>query len=146
MAIEVDLTQEPVVFTKFDGEQTFVELERYIADMDAVFARKQPYFSVTWLKRYARDPQQIRRTAAWFKDREPQIRALCVATTIISTSAALRFALSTLFLIRPMHGPYTVCSTFDEAMAFGQTHFRKRGLRLPPAIRNPWPDFAPPRA
>ena len=50
-------------------------------------------------------------------------------------------ALSTLFLIRPMIGPYTVCATFEEAMTFGQNEFRKRGLRLSPAIRNPWPDF-----
>lgn len=142
MPIELDLSQQPVVFTKFDGEQTLEELERYIADMDAVFARKQPYYSVTWLKRYARDPQQIRRTAAWFKDREQVIRQLCIATSMISTSPALRFALSTLFLIRPMYGPYTVCGSFDEALTFGQTEFKKRGLRLPPAIRNPWPDFA----
>src|SRR5689334_13841242 len=145
MPIELDLTQAPVVFTKFDGEQTMEELERYIADMEAVFARRQPYFSVTWLKRYARDAQQIRRTAAWFKDREQVIKELCIATTIISTSAALRFALSTLFLIRPIREPYSVCATFDEAMTFGQQAFSKRGLRLSPSIRNPWPDFAPPR-
>ncbi len=141
MAIELDLKQPPVVFTKFDGEQSLDELERYIADMDAVFARKQPYYSVTWLKRYARDAQQIKRTAQWFKDREPVIRQLCIATTIISTSPALRFALSTLFLIRPMVGPYTVCATFDDAVTFGQNEFKKRGLRLPD-VRNPWPDFA----
>ena len=141
MAIELDVTQPPLVFTKFDGEQTLDELERYIANMDAVFAKKQPYYSVTWLKKYARDPQQIKRTAAWFKDREKEIGALCVCTSIISTSAALRFALSTLFLIRPITGPYTVCATFDEAMTFGQDQFRKRGLRLSPAIRNPWPDL-----
>ena len=142
MAIELDLSQQPVVFTKFDGDQTLEELERYFADMDAVFARRQPYYSVTWLKRYARDPQQIRRTATWFKDRAQVISETCIATTLISTSAALRFALSTLFLIRPMHGPYTVCATFEEAMTFGQAEFRKRGLRLSPTIRNPWPDFA----
>jgi hypothetical protein len=33
-----------------------------------------------------------------------------------------------------------VCGTFDEAMEFGQKHFQKRGLRLPPLIRNPWPE------
>ncbi len=145
MSIALDVSQPPIVFTKFDGEQTLDELERYIADMDAVFARRQPYFSVTWLKRWARDPQQIKRTAAWFKDREQVIRALCIATTIISTSPALRFALSTLFLIRPMYGPYSVCPTFDEAMRFGQTEFNKRGLQLSPAIRNPWPELGPAR-
>jgi hypothetical protein len=141
MPIEIDYSQQPIVFTKFDGEQTLDELERFIADMDVVFARRQPYYSVTWLKKYARDPQQIKRTAAWFKDREKPIRELCIASAIISTSAALRFALSTLFLIRPINDPYTVCATFDEAMTFGQTHFQKRGLRLSPAIRNPWPDL-----
>jgi hypothetical protein len=142
MAIEIDLSQEPVVFTKFDGEQTLEELERYISKMEAVFARNQPYFSVTWLKRYARSPEQIRRIATWFKDRERVIRELCIATAIISTSAAFRFALSAVFLIKPMMGPYLVCATFDETMAFGRTEFRKRGMKLSPLIRNPWPDFA----
>ena len=142
MPIEIDYSQQPIVFTKFDGEQTLDELERFIADMDVVFARRQPYYSVTWLKKYARDPQQIKRTAAWFKDREKPIRELCIASAIISTSAALRFALSTLFLIRPIREPYSVCATFDEAMSFGQQAFSKRGLRLSPSIRNPWPDFA----
>jgi hypothetical protein len=146
MPIEVDLTQPPVVFTKFDGDQTVEELERFIAEMEAVFARGQPYFSVTWMKRYARSAEQLRRTAKWFADREAVIRELCVATTIISTSAAFRFALSALFLIRPMYGPYTVCASFDEAMAFGREEFRKRGLRLSPFIRNPWPDFGVPEA
>jgi hypothetical protein len=141
MPIEVDLTQLPAVFAKFDGEQTLGELERFFVDMDAVFARGKPYFSVTWMKRYARSAEQIRRTAKWFKDRENVIRELCVATTIISTSAAFRFALSALFLIAPMHGPYTVCASFDEAMAFGQEAFRKRGLQFPSPLRNPWPDL-----
>jgi hypothetical protein len=142
MSIELDLSQPPVVFTQFDGEQTIEELERFIADMEAVFERRQPYFSVTWMKRYARSTEQLRRTAKWLKDREPVIRELCVATTIIATSSAFRFALSALFLIRPMYGPYTVCGSFDEAMAFGQAEFRKRGLRFPSVIRNPWPDLA----
>ncbi|MGZ3426062.1 MAG: hypothetical protein ACXVCV_05395 [Polyangia bacterium] len=140
MSIAIDFSQHPVVFSKFDGEQTLEQLERYILDMETVFARKQPYFSVTLMKRYARSPEQIRRTAAWFKDREQVIRQLCIATAIISSSAAFRFALSALFLIRPMIGPYTVCATFDEAMTFGRTEFQKRGLRLEPGIRNPWPE------
>ena len=141
MSIELDLTQPPVVFTKFDGDQTLEELESYIAKMDAVFARRQPYYSVTWMKKFARSAEQGRRTALWFKEREREIRALCVASAIISTSAAFRFALSAVFLIKPIIGPYTVCATFAETMTFGQAEFKKRGLQLPPLIRNPWPDF-----
>jgi hypothetical protein len=142
MSIELDLTQPPLVFAKFDGEQTLDELERYIADMEAVFTRRQPYVSVTWLKRYARSPEQIKRTAKWFKDRELVMRELCIASAIINGSAAFRFALSAVFLIKPMNGPYTVCGTFDDAMRFGRAEMQKRGLRLAPTIRNPWPELA----
>jgi hypothetical protein len=126
-------------FTKFDGDQTLDELERYIRQMEQVFARRQPYYSVTWLKRYARSGEQTRRTAQWFKDRESQIRDLCVASAIISTSAAFRFALSAVFLIKPIIGPYTVCASFDETLRFGHEQLKKRGLRLPATIQNPWP-------
>lgn len=141
MSIALDLTQPPFVFTKFDGEQTLEELERYIADMDAVFARQEPYFSVTWLKKYARSPDQVKRTAAWFKDRDQVIRERCICSAIISSSAAFRFALSAVFLIKPMPGPYTVCGSFDDAMSFGRGEFRKRGVRFPERVRNPWPDL-----
>jgi hypothetical protein len=141
MSIELDVTQPPLVFTKFDGEQTLDHLERYIADMEAVFARRQPYFSVTWLKRYARSPEQVKRTAKWFKDRELVMRELCLASAIISASAAFRFALSAVFLIKPMNGPYTVCGSFADAMSFGRGELRKRGLRLAETIRNPWPEL-----
>jgi hypothetical protein len=137
VSIENDFSQPPVVFTKFEGDQTLEDLERYIAEMEEFFTRKQRYLSVTWLKRYARSPEQLRRTATWFKERETVMRELCVASTIISTSPAFRFALSALFLIKPLNGPSSVCSTFDEAISFGQEEFRKRGLHLPP-IRNPW--------
>jgi hypothetical protein len=137
MAIEIDLSQAPVVFTKFDGEQTMEQLERYIAQMDLFFTRKQRYLSITWLKKYARSSDQLKRTATWFKERESVMRELCIASTIISTNPAFRFALSALFLIKPLNGPYIVCSNFDEAVAFGQQQFKKRGLTLP-AIRNPW--------
>jgi hypothetical protein len=139
--IEMDLTQHPVVFTKFDGEQTLEELDAYFGKMDAVFARRQPYYSVTWLKKYARSTEQTKRTAAWFKERDAAIRDLCIATAIISTSAAFRFALSAVFLIKPITGPYTVCATFDETLTFGRAEFVRRGLRLSPAIRNPWPEL-----
>ena len=141
MAIELDVSQAPLVFTKFDGEQTLEELESYIAKMDVVFARRQPYFSVTWMKKFARSAEQGRRTATWFKEREREIKAQCVASAIISTSGAFRFALSAVFLIKPIIGPYTVCATFDESMAFGRAEFKKRGLQLSSLIRNPWPDF-----
>ena len=79
MPIEIDASQLPVVFTKFDGDQTMEELEGYFKKMEAVWARKKPYFSVTWMKKYARSQEQTRRVATWFKDRDAVIRELCLS-------------------------------------------------------------------
>src|SRR4051812_36591790 len=126
--IETDLTQWPVVFTKFDGEQSAEELETYITQMTRLHARKERYVGIAWMKRYSRGQAQVDRMGRWLKETEVTTRAYCVATGLIADSAGFRFVLSAVFLIRPMPIPYQVCGKFDDAVKFCRGEADKRGL------------------
>ena len=61
MSIEIDISKPGIVFTKFDGEQTPEEVERYIRRFDEVHGRGLPYVGINWMKRYARSREMVDR-------------------------------------------------------------------------------------
>lgn len=61
MAITLDLSHLPLVLSKFDGEQTLAEVEDYIERMSAVHARREPYFGLAFMRRYARSAAHTER-------------------------------------------------------------------------------------
>jgi len=140
MSITLDVVT-PIVFTKFDGEQTPEEIEAYIRRFDEVHARRQPYVGITWMKQYKRGPGVTERMGRWLKESEAATRAYCLGAGLISTSATFRFALSAVFLVKPMVCPYVVCSTFDDALAFVRAQATRGGLTVPPTVRTPWPEL-----
>ena len=139
-AIELVADQWPVLFTKFDGEQTVADIEAYIREFAPFHARGLPWFGVSWLRKYstAREPRV--RIAAWMKDTEAQARAYCVANAMVTQSTGFRFVLSSILLLRPLVMPYTVTATMEDAFAFLRGHANKRNLALPAGLHSPWPD------
>jgi hypothetical protein len=141
VAILLDTKQFPFVFTMLDGQNTIDDLERHIAECNELFARKQMFAQVTWLKGYTRDSKQNERVARWFKESSQSIKDCIVGVGHISSSAGFRFALSAVFLIKPMPCPHSVDSNFDAAIAFVRKQAGKRGLKLPETVQRPWPDM-----
>jgi len=130
-----------VVFSKFDGEQTAAEVESYIRRFDAIHACGRPYVGITWIKGYSRDKFMTERMGRWLKETESLTRHLCAGAAIINSSAAFRFVLSAVFLIKPMVCPYMVCGSFADAEAFVRAQAPNRHIVLPPTLRCPWPDL-----
>jgi hypothetical protein len=141
MAIQLNLDQWPIVFTKFDGRQTLEELEHYIQSVNEVHARRQRYVGINYMKRYSSDAAQIARARRWLQETEQVTRDYCVACSMISESTGFRFVLSAIFVVKPMVCPYVVCGTFAHAEEFVRRIASARGLRLPSHIRNPWPEL-----
>ena len=139
-AIELDI-EWPFVYSKFDGEQSLEDFDRYIEEFKrAVHVRREPWVGVNWLKRYTTARPAVQRMASWMKESEENARQYCVATAMVTKSVGFRFVLSSVLLIRPLVMPYIVCATFDEAVAFLRGHADKRKLLLPPIVRKPWAD------
>lgn len=135
----VEITSEhwPVVLVKFDAEQTMEDCERFIRAMDEIHRRNRPYASISYMRRYNTDREQVQRVARWMRDTAEETRRLCVGTGIVTRSLGFRFLLSSIFLVRPMPCPYQVCGSFDEAWRFVHDEGGKRGLIVPP-VPNIW--------
>jgi hypothetical protein len=127
----------PVLLVKFDGAQTMADVEYFIREMDAAHARKEPYASISLMRKYVSNPSHVQKVARWMKATSDKTREFCVANGIVSQSLGFRFLLSSIFLIKPMPCPYQVCSSFDEAMDWVRELATKRGLHVPP-VPNVW--------
>jgi hypothetical protein len=140
-AITVDESHWPLLMMKFDGDQTDAELEQHIRHIDAIYARKELFATITWMKKYARDKQKVERMGRWLKECEEVTRRYNVGSGLLSHSFGFRFVLSAVMLIRPIRIPYKVCSSFDEALTFVRAQAHQRGLLLPATVR-PFSDWS----
>jgi hypothetical protein len=140
MPIQVDEIAG-VVFTKFEGEQSAADWEAYIRRYDSIHARGLPYVGINWMKSYSRDRAITQRVGRWLKETETLTEVLCAGSALINTSAAFRFVLSAVFLIKPLVCPYQVCGTFAEAEAFARKVAPQKRIVLPPRLKCPWPDL-----
>src|SRR5215470_8766568 len=124
-SIEVVLDQWPVVFTKFDGDQTLEDLAALKRTINAMHQRKQKYVVVNWMRRYGRGRLELQRTGEMIKETEAGTRDYCMAFAMVADSVGFRFLMSTVFLIRPLPSPYIVSATFPEALAFCRSQAHK---------------------
>jgi hypothetical protein len=143
VSIEIDISQPGVVFSRFDGEQTAEDLERYIAAWSAVHTRGQPWVGINYMRRYARNKAITERMGRWLKDTEAVTRRLCLGAAIICTSPAFRFILGAVFLVKPMPCPYVVSASTGEAIGFVRERAAAGGLTLPSTLALPWNDSPP---
>jgi hypothetical protein len=133
LPIDVDSRHWPLIFTRFDGEQTMEQFEVYIAHMEFVHRRKQLWANVCFMNSYSLDRRIHERVAAWMKQTEAKTREFCIGVAMIAPTTGFRFVLSTVLLMKSMPCPYGVYGRFDDAMAFVRAEAVKRGVELPVA-------------
>jgi hypothetical protein len=129
--IIVDSKQWPVVRTLWDGEHSVQDIERYVAEVDAIYRRRQPFVTITWLKSYSTTAEVRKRISDMMTRSQALVKQYSVCSALISNSTGFRFVLSTLFLVKRMDTPYHVCAGLPEAMTFCRREAAKRQLPLP---------------
>lgn len=134
MSIVVDLAQWPIVQTVWDGEQTVEDVERYTHDVERIYARREPFVTITWMKKYKASPEIRKRISEMMAKTEGDVKQFSICSALIAPSTAFRFILSTVFLVKKMDTPYQVCATFDEAMTFCRNEAQKRKVVLPRTV------------
>ena len=139
-SISWTIEQWPVVFSRFDGDQTVADIDAYMTHVQELHQRKQLYVNISWMKEYTRGRAQLTAMGNWVKKVDAGTRAYCVASAIVTESIGFRFLLSTVFLVRPLRIPYLVSASVKEAIEFCRQEALKRQLMLPPDIRVPWAD------
>ena len=124
-AITIDSDQWPVCFIKIDGDMTPADFERYIASFNAFYERSARFSVITWVKSFSPNADIGRRVGVWFKETEPQIKKYWVSNAMVSESAAFRFILSAVYLVKPFPAASKVCATPDEALAFTRAAWKR---------------------
>lgn len=133
-AIVVDTRQWPVVQAVWDGEQTDADVDNYIQEILRIYARREPFVTITWMKKYSASSENRKRITGLMHESEADVRRYSVCSAIIAPSAGFRFVMSTVLLVKRMVTPYRVCATFAEATSFCKEEAYKRKLTLPPEI------------
>jgi hypothetical protein len=131
MSIVVDTAQWPIVQTVWDGEQTVEDVNRYIDDVKRIYARRDPFCTITFMKKYKASPEIRKRISEMMAHTEGDVKKFAICSAMITPSTAFRFVLSTVFLVKRMDTPYQVCANFEEALAFCRTEAQKRKVVLP---------------
>jgi hypothetical protein len=135
--VEITAQYWPMLLVKFDGEQTMRDVDYFLREMAAAQARKEPYVSISLMRKYSSERAQVQKVAQWMKQTADETRRWCLANGIVSQSLGFRFLLSSIFLVKPMPCPYQVCSSFDEAMTWVRDKAAAKGLAVPP-VPNVW--------
>jgi hypothetical protein len=135
--VDVVIDHWPLVLVKFDANQTMADCDRFIDAMESIHRRKQPYASISWMRKYNTDREQVQRVAEWMKSSAEDTRKWCIGTGIVTQSLGFRFLLSSIFLVKPLVCPYQVCRSFNEAWQFVSAEGQKRNVIVPP-VPNIW--------
>jgi hypothetical protein len=134
-AIALTTAEWPVVVSTFDGAQTTDELRAYLAAFDeGVYARRQPFVHLVFMKQFANRYEHLQMVGAWGKAVAEVAHKYCLGVAIVSDSPLVRTMLNLIFLIQPNPAPLRVCRTREEALGYIRALARKAELPLPEAL------------
>src|SRR5579859_1820847 len=107
--MRVDTTSFPLVVHTLDGKQTDDDIDFYLQQVTEVFARRQPFVGLTYIRDYAMVWSHIGRIGATVKHLPVQY---CKGTALVVPFPTFRFILSSYYLIHVPPHPLVV---FDHA-------------------------------
>jgi hypothetical protein len=118
MQVVLDDSAWPLVVVRFEGFLNDADFDDYLTRYARVVSRG-PYAAVLdATSGWSPSLSQQRRQAAWMKEHRAVIAQNSRGTAFVITSPAVRFALSAIFAITRMPGPYTVVATYEEAREY----------------------------
>jgi hypothetical protein len=132
--MQVDASYWPLVVATFDGQQTDEDLEYYIARMDEVHARRQPFVALTVARSYANNFGHVRRLGAWAKTTVSIQKEFCRGAAIVVPSSSGRFLISSFLLIFVPPFPMVVLEDMRTALSWVKQRLAEANMLVPPSI------------
>jgi hypothetical protein len=119
----------PLLRITYDGPITEAEVRAYLADYDAVLARRQRYALLLDASRAVVPSATIRRMKADFlRQRAGVLGALCLGGAYVITSPAIRGAMSAIFWLQPLPFAHVVVGTLAEGERWCHERLQGAGL------------------
>ena len=115
----------PIVWVRYHAVPTDEEVEHVLSAYER-YMRTRADYGIAIVTNLRHRAAQARRMGQWMKENHTHYEGRLKAMAFVSTSALLRFGLSTVFLIQPLTVPYAVVSTEAEAAEFLLSHTSSR--------------------
>jgi hypothetical protein len=127
--IEIDESRFPLVTVRFDGVVDDATFEAYLAGLQRMLGRREPYALVLDASTAGPAPaKQRRRQAEWMAANEADVARWSVGAAFVITSSLTRGLLTAILWIQPMPQPHTVVATRREAEQWARERLRARGV------------------
>jgi hypothetical protein len=130
--IRVDATDFPLVVQTFDGKQTDQDVDEFLAQMSAVYARGEPFVTLTHIRDYALILSHVGRIGTHVKTFR---RELCRASALVVPLPTFRFILSSFYLVYVPPNPVVVFDHSGPAEDWVLQRMRDEGMRVPPGLK-----------
>lgn len=116
------------------------EFERYLRSYDVLLARaaeeKGKYVLIfDALAGKTLELPEMRLHAEWIKNNVERLQTYNLGVAFMISSAIVRGALKAILWLQPMPQPYTIVSTFDEALRWVEMRAQAGGIQLPDSVQ-----------
>jgi hypothetical protein len=115
-----------------DGKQTDADVDEYLREVAAVYARNQPFITIAYIRDYAMILSHVGRIAESAK-RLPQER--CKGSALVIPFPTFRFILSSFYLLYVPPHPVVVFEKAEPAELWARQRLKDVGLPIPEALR-----------
>jgi hypothetical protein len=132
-SIHLDTTRWPLAVFVCDGKQTDDDVTAFLADLEQLLGREQPYLVMMEVRSYEANFAHVKRIGLWTKEWFEASRRHLAASALVVESEAFRMLLATFFLVVRMPVPFTCVTSRAEADAWLRAQAEKAGLELPAA-------------
>ncbi len=117
--IEVDVSNFPLVIQRVGAVIDDAQMARYLEALEALLARKQPFASITIVKRRGHlERSTISAYGEFTKRHEEAMREHYKGAAFVFPGEVFRLVLSAIIAVSPAKVPYKVFSKQDEAYAW----------------------------
>ena len=141
MPISVEQDYLPVIRVAHNGATSDEDFERHLKTLrDSMYAANagQRLLVIDATHSAATPATQRRMQADWMKEHADRIRKYTVGVAFVIPSGLIRGMLTAIFWIQPLPSPHEVCSTLEQALAWGDIQLGAHGLKIPARARMNW--------
>jgi hypothetical protein len=132
----LDESRWPLVVYTALGDQTEEEFEAYLADADAVLARRERHGVIFDGRRAAPiGPKLRKRQVEWLRQHDRQLKAQVVALGMLLSSPVQRGVFRAILWMNPLPYPYSIEVRFEAARRFVCQHLERSGCPVPASPR-----------
>src|SRR5258708_843621 len=130
--MRVDATDFPLVVQTFDGKQTDEDVAEFLRQIDSVYARQEPFVTLTHIRDYALILSHVARIGAHLK-RYP--KDLCKGSALVVPFPTFRFILSSFYLAYVPPNPIVLFDQRAPAEEWVLRRMKEEGMRVPVGLK-----------